>query len=295
MTRDNIIEYLVFSRESELISDSDLAILVRYTFNADTEVPEHLHAIADTIDNRLEHYKLSEELAHEEEMRREAEAKAEQDAKLVSKREYERLKKQKQRLKAKCPHNIPIMSPNVPRDNKGQVGTIADVPLCPQGQAGTTLAHNAPTRTCERGIRNTGIINNKKSVSVNTESPNTGVSKGGESSGLVQEGWNDSFYNNALWTTWDDSMWLNYGCNTARLLSQALGSGAWESAVLQVGDRPIREEFVIFRAEIRAGEVPRNAAKCFWARLEKRLNVKSGITLTEAKAIGEANKVNKAA
>ena len=57
------------------------------------------------------------------------------------------------------------------------------------------------------------------------------------------------------------------------ILNESLGSGAWWKAVQQAGEIPVKELFLIFRAECRAGEHPDNPAAAFTRRLQTDLKV----------------------
>lgn len=64
--------------------------------------------------------------------------------------------------------------------------------------------------------------------------------------------------------------------DTATILFGALGPGAWRKALRILGpegDSALRELFIVFRAEIRVNERPRNAAAAFTARIKKDLGV----------------------
>lgn len=75
------------------------------------------------------------------------------------------------------------------------------------------------------------------------------------------------------WKWEDDEIRWTTDWDTRAILSFALGKGAWAKAVKQAGDEAVRELFVQFRAEVRAGEVPENPAAAFTRRLARDLGV----------------------
>lgn len=75
------------------------------------------------------------------------------------------------------------------------------------------------------------------------------------------------------WKWEDDEIRWTTDWDTRSILSFALGKGAWAKAVRQAGDEAVRELFVQFRAEVRAGEVPENPAAAFTRRLARDLGV----------------------
>lgn len=75
------------------------------------------------------------------------------------------------------------------------------------------------------------------------------------------------------WRWDDDEIRYTTDWDTRSILSFALGKGAWAKAVKQAGDEAVRELFVQFKAEVRAGEMPDNPAAAFTRRLARDLGV----------------------
>lgn len=75
------------------------------------------------------------------------------------------------------------------------------------------------------------------------------------------------------WRWEDDEIRYTQDWDTRSILSFALGRGAWAKAVKQAGDEAVRELFVQFRGEVRAGETPDNPAAAFTRRLARDLGV----------------------
>lgn len=64
---------------------------------------------------------------------------------------------------------------------------------------------------------------------------------------------------------------LLYGSTSVvDILYDTFGKGGWREAVRQLGEKKVREELQTFRAEVNAGEVPRNYAAAFTDKLKKR-------------------------
>lgn len=67
---------------------------------------------------------------------------------------------------------------------------------------------------------------------------------------------------------------VRYGkLSAATILRIAFGDGGWRTAVEQAGEEAVRELFLTFRSEMRAGEVPQNPAAAFTDRLKQDLGV----------------------
>lgn len=76
------------------------------------------------------------------------------------------------------------------------------------------------------------------------------------------------------WKCADDE--IRYNHTAVEVLTLALGKGAWRRAVDEAGEggeEGIKELFITFRAEIRAGEGVKNKAAAFTARLKKEFGV----------------------
>ena len=76
------------------------------------------------------------------------------------------------------------------------------------------------------------------------------------------------------WKCSDDE--IRYNHSAVEVLTLALGQGAWRRAVEEAGENGeggIKELFITFRAEIRAGEGVKNKAAAFTARLQKAFGV----------------------
>jgi hypothetical protein len=76
------------------------------------------------------------------------------------------------------------------------------------------------------------------------------------------------------WKCADDE--IRYKHTAVEVLTLALGRGAWRRAVDEAGENGeegIKELFITFRAEIRAGEDVENRAAAFTARLKKEFGV----------------------
>lgn len=67
---------------------------------------------------------------------------------------------------------------------------------------------------------------------------------------------------------------LLYGrLSAATILRLAFGKGGWRKAVAQAGEDAVKELFLTFRSEMRAGEIPDNPAAAFTDRLADDLGV----------------------
>lgn len=76
-----------------------------------------------------------------------------------------------------------------------------------------------------------------------------------------------------VWSWGEDELRYQTGYGLRTILACALGRGSWSKAIKQVGEDAVRELFIQFRAEVGAGEVPKNAAAAFTARLKQDLGV----------------------
>lgn len=73
------------------------------------------------------------------------------------------------------------------------------------------------------------------------------------------------------------------------ILRQAFGDGGWRTAVDQAGEEPVLDLFLAFRSEMRSGEMPKNPAAAFTARLQKDL----GVDFTKTKQSGHGGDVER--
>lgn len=74
--------------------------------------------------------------------------------------------------------------------------------------------------------------------------------------------------------------------SAATILRLAFGGGGWRKAVAQAGEEAVRELFLTFRSEMRAGEMPKNPAAAFTERLRNDL----GVDFAETRQGGSAER-----